>query len=415
MFYLNLLCLLIISFGIINSSPVPRDDQCRVSINNKEEFTEPQVLILQTNLNQKHPFKYPTTKQGDIYFKKGEKVLLSCPGPDKIKKFTVPGWQNRTEQIVSCIGNNQFEAESKKYDFSTFACAKYPYHNAKITGKKCAGDKTDVIIGFRVQNKQIPHISVCHDDLNMATLYTFFNLTPAIKGYQRSFPRPSFTEAQFYNRTTIKLDTLYAKKTQQETVGRLLGDPELGKFYIKTSGDFYLARGHLTAKADFIFGAQQRSTFYYINTAPQWQIFNAGNWNDLEYSTRKFSGDRNVELEVYSGTYDTCQLPDKNGKSTSIYLLLDDNNRPAIPVPKYFWKVLYNPITKEGTAFIGVNNPYFFDNTTDVFCTDVCDQISWVSWNRKNVTLGYGFCCDVNEFRKTVKYLPEFNVNKLLV
>lgn len=44
----------------------------------------------------------------------------------------------------------------------------------------------------------------------------------------------------------------------------------------------FLARGHLAAKTDFIYATGQRASFYFINAAPQWQPFNAGNWNRLE-------------------------------------------------------------------------------------------------------------------------------------
>lgn len=44
----------------------------------------------------------------------------------------------------------------------------------------------------------------------------------------------------------------------------------------------FLARGHLTAKSDYIFASGQRATFFFTNAAPQWQPFNAGNWNNLE-------------------------------------------------------------------------------------------------------------------------------------
>ena len=44
----------------------------------------------------------------------------------------------------------------------------------------------------------------------------------------------------------------------------------------------FLARGHLAAKSDFVFATAQRATFFFTNAAPQWQPFNAGNWNFLE-------------------------------------------------------------------------------------------------------------------------------------
>lgn len=44
-----------------------------------------------------------------------------------------------------------------------------------------------------------------------------------------------------------------------------------------------LARDHLTANADEIFGAHQFGTCFFIYVAPRWQSFNIGNWRILEH------------------------------------------------------------------------------------------------------------------------------------
>lgn len=57
------------------------------------------------------------------------------------------------------------------------------------------------------------------------------------------------------------------------------------------------------AKADFLYGAQQLTTFWYTNAAPQWQTFNGNNWNAMENDCRAFAGSIGADLEVYTGTY----------------------------------------------------------------------------------------------------------------
>ena len=51
-------------------------------------------------------------------------------------------------------------------------------------------------------------------------------------------------------------------------------------------GDLYIARGHLAPNADFMNYAWQDATFTFIDVAPQWQSFNAGNWLDVENGIR---------------------------------------------------------------------------------------------------------------------------------
>lgn len=79
------------------------------------------------------------------------------------------------------------------------------------------------------------------------------------------------------------------------TVGQILGSSTLGTNYIKDI-DYYLARGHLAARADFVYSTHQRATFWYINTAPQWQTFNSGNWKVLEDNLREYGNIINTSL-----------------------------------------------------------------------------------------------------------------------
>lgn len=58
----------------------------------------------------------------------------------------------------------------------------------------------------------------------------------------------------------------------------IVGSAELAAQYINVSIDHYLARGHLAPDGDFIDAASQDASYYFMNTAPQFQSFNNGNW-----------------------------------------------------------------------------------------------------------------------------------------
>jgi hypothetical protein len=118
---------------------------------------------------------------------------------------------------------------------------------------------------------------------------------------------------------------------------------------------------------------------------------------------------------VYTGTYGVAKLPNVNEIATDLYLYVDRNNNKGIPVPKFYWKYVYNPKSQAGVVFVGINKPYVSDPQGDyLICTDVCSQISWVNWDQKNITKGYSYCCEVEDFRSTVKTLPHFPVIGLL-
>jgi DNA/RNA endonuclease G (NUC1) len=105
---------------------------------------------------------------------------------------------------------------------------------------------------------------------------------------------------------------------------------QLGNQYINAT--HVLTKGHHSARADFVYGSQQRAAFHFVNVSPQWQTFNGGNWEALESSVRAYADKNKLDLVVYTGTYGVATLPNVNGTETELYLYVDGNNNKAIPV-----------------------------------------------------------------------------------
>lgn len=131
----------------------------------------------------------------------------------------------------------------------------------------------------------------------------------------------------------------------------------------------------MVAKADFLHGSAQMATFWYTNAAPQWQTFNGNNWNSLENDARSYAARVNKDLIVYTGTSGRAQLADINGNWVDLFL----STTQHMPAPRLFWKILYDPITQQGTAFVGLNNPYQSAESAalDVRCRDICSTVSF--------------------------------------
>jgi len=144
-------------------------------------------------------------------------------------------------------------------------------------------------------------ITACHDTTLHHTIYTKFMLTSDAAGSQTGVDRPDWAQGTFF--AGLDPTTLYKRETQRTTMTVLLGSAALAEQYIHLTNDYFLSKGHLVAKADFLYGAQQMSTFWYSNAAPQWQTFNGNNWNALENDCRSFAGRLGADLEVYTGTY----------------------------------------------------------------------------------------------------------------
>jgi len=385
---------------------------CSISINN--DLPEPQpLLLIPGGSKDGHGFYLPDGTDDLVKLATGQTVLLACPG-------NTNGFNNTNLGIktaaATCDSGSMFYVNSVSYDFSNFACRSYPFHTARYSGSTCYdGTKRHIEVGFEVESDFYKLIDVCFDDVLYTTLYVQAAIVSGIAGYQSGFPRPSFIQDSFYP-IGMSVNTIHTRIKQRETISGLLGSTLLGDQCIDATSDYYLARGHLSAKADYVYGSQQRATFHYVNVSPQWQTFNGGNWERLESSVRAYADKKKLDLVVYTGTYDVATLPNVNGIETELYFYVDSNNNKAIPVPKLFWKAVYDPKSQAGVVFVGINNPYVSDLKGDYFiCNDVCSKLSWVQWDQKNIEKGYSYCCEVDDFRSTVKYLPQFTVSGLLI
>lgn len=333
----------------------------------------------------------------------GETITLACPG----STLTATG---TTTAVATCVSGTGFDVGGSTYTFSDLGCESLPFHDARRSSRTCPGAAYEIIeIGFTVEVDFYRLIDVCFDDSQLNSVYSNHTVVKGIGGYESGYPRPYFLAGNFYG--DVDVNTMYTQDQQTVTVGDLLGDSSLGSQYVVPSTDHYMARGHLAAKADFVFGANQRATFWYINVAPQWQTFNGGNWEQAEFDVRTYADFRGVDLMVYTGTYGVATLPNVNGIETELYLAVDSNNNKVLPVPKLYWKLVHEPISNAG-----INNPYVTSPSSDYYiCNNVCDQVSWLNWVPDDAVLGFSYCCEVGDFQTTVSVVPFLNVNSLLV
>ncbi|XP_045504928.1 uncharacterized protein LOC123701480 [Colias croceus] len=159
----------------------------------------------------------------------------------------------------------------------------------------------------------------------------------------------------------------------------------------------------------------QRATFHYVNCAPQWGGFNGGNWNTLEVDLRNHVHQVGYNTVIYTGTYGITQLTNQYGQRVDLYL-----HGTVIPIPQYFYKVVYEPSSKKGIAYVGINNPYYSlrEAKEMFFCEDMCrsnNNFSWLTWHPDNPSEGYTFCCTIPDFRATINHLPYFDVSGVLI
>lgn len=375
---------------------IPRT-ACSIAISGG--LPEPQPLLIVPNTER---FLEPQGSNGIIYMSLGESVELYCSG-----SFIAP-FTNTKTLIANCISGNIFSVYGVNYAFNALACTGQVFHTARRTSRRCGllAQQQLSEVGFEVGTRFLRIMDICHDEVTETSLYAHYVQTPANEGFQRSFPRPSFLTGNFFNSRNV--DRLYTQVTQQETIGRTLGAARVAQLW-DISKNIYLARGHLAAKADYIYGSQQRGTFYFINIAPQWQSFNGGNWENVESSVRAFVANRNIYSEIYTGTWGVLEMQDANGIYKPLYLDYDSSGRGLIPVPALYYKVVIDVYSQRGIVLIGVNNPHATAaeiSSRYTICQDYSYLINWINWDRTNAQKGYSYACDVNDFIRTVNHLP---------
>jgi hypothetical protein len=210
-----------------------------------------------------------------------------------------------------------------------------------------------------------------------------------------------------------QFDEMYDRQNQYNAVVNLTGSTDEADKFINrnTSSDLYLIKGQLIAYKDFIYKSQQEMTSLCLNSAPIWQVIRKGNWRHMGNSIRQYAGRNGKDLTVYTGTYGTLHVSHVNGTRVPFYLGTDRNGRSALPVPKFFWKIVYDRLMRRGIVFILINS--YRDDTRVAeyeICSDVCDRTqSWFhGWDRFRVTLGYVYCCTVRDFLAKTGAVPEF-------
>lgn len=188
--------------------------------------------------------------------------------------------------------------------------------------------------------------------------------------------------------------TAYTKAAQLKRFETILGSESAAQKYITDKS--FLARGHLACDADGVFDSWQSATYYYVNVCPQWQGINNGNWKAVEFAVRAKAADLKREVIVYTGAHDVLKLENKN-----ISLVPE-----GIFVPKWSWKILKDPQSNSGIAFLTLNNPFITSNPS-MLCTDVCAQYNWSITNSKVFDKGYTVCCEVPDLMNKIAAIPK--------
>merc|ERR1712002_190777 len=381
-------------------------------------------------LIQQGDFKLPT-KSRVLKFEDDEDLELYCHGSDKHQVDTYLEREkdsvHESSVIVSCShGKFQVKGTKEKINVEEASCNRKQEPRLSLVKEQCSPVGADgrrrkdtlvrVSLGWQLGDSYIEQIHACVDTKFAGTLWTNHTVHGASIDFQDKDPvRPAFrvdtsgTNRFFPWTTSTGLNSLYSKRKENSTVESELDGVKTileGEAIIETSssGTNYFAKGHLAPDAAFIYNVQQDATYYFVNVAPQFQSFNNGNWKALEMAVRKLASSLGRDLHVVTGTYDILQYPNSKKKMTDIFL---EEEQSLVPAPKYYWKLVRDPINDTAAVFIGLNNPHI-KKAPRKLCKDRCSEMSsWVKWSTDRLEAGYMYCCSVEDASKRIKAIPK--------
>lgn len=313
---------------------------------------------------------------------------------------------------IECVGGKIFKVKGRNHEFSSLQCANEVLGDLSKTSVEC-GKETVVgkviKIGFASGEKFISQIEVCRNENTASTLYTKHTLYSSNRHCEND-DSENFKTDNLETDVVNNINTAYKHENQIARFNResvLLGNRIRRNMFHK---------GHLTPRCDAQFPLWKSNTMFYFNSAPQMNTANLANWKRIEGMIRSQAEAMRTDLEVYTGTHEKLVMDD-------VSMTLLGNGK--VDVPKFIWKIVRDPITRVGIAFVVYNSVDSDTFSTTICNTNICGSSGWsngIEGILASYEKGAIQCCNVNDLMREVKQIPNaaatigvLNCNKEIV
>ncbi|KAG6460433.1 hypothetical protein O3G_MSEX011974 [Manduca sexta] len=372
------------------------------------------VLDLQKDFDTKNPppvfltndaYMAPDVNACGVILSAQQKILIGCPGAKNAIVYTSNNQKIQTNLRAleaTCDSGINFKSSDntlKQFALKEISCKEQPEVTITKT-TKCGRNNLyqNYGGGYNVGNKFYPLYEACFDENIFTTYFVKHYIHPYSCETQQTDKSPGFQVNGMFK--GVSMTKLYTGAEQTKRFAQIFG-PKQGDVYTKNN---VLHKGHLASRADFTLAAELRASYQYINAAPQWDKVNAPRWSNLERALRVYVNQKaKTTVTVYTGTHGVLMLPDERGSNKPVYLATVSRSN-AVPVPLYFYKVVVES-GKRTVAYVTINSVFYTPTQIQTlrFCTDLCDGTHWLTWKDKGIE---SFCCDYNDFKREVGYLP---------
>ncbi|KAJ9599339.1 hypothetical protein L9F63_010160 [Diploptera punctata] len=397
--------LLLHLFIIINISNSVQS-ACRIDINADLSNVSRMILHPYSSSTDGYRFYLPPAGQGSLNLLPNQELAFACP--------------LGLYEHARCVSGTAFEfsTHSRQLNVSDITCRRQLKPIVRNLGKCNNNEFNHLGVGVTLRIDSTTHefiklMDFCFNPILRIPQYAKFLLMQGVENGQRNVKRQNFTCSTFFGNLSQNFEEIYNKRNQYQKLNQLLGSRNLTEKYLNmsASSDLFLAKGHLAAFIDFVYYSQQQATAICENTAPMWQALRKNNWRKLENMIRQYANENGIDLTIYSGTYNVLRLNNTAGEMVPIFLTIDTEGRNIVPVPQLFWKIVYDRLMRQGIVFVLINN--HDSNLTPSHyevCQDVCNRTdSWFqNLDRKQIQMGYIYCCNVNDFLEATNVVSEF-------
>uniref|UniRef100_A0A8D8TKG7 DNA/RNA non-specific endonuclease/pyrophosphatase/phosphodiesterase domain-containing protein n=1 Tax=Cacopsylla melanoneura TaxID=428564 RepID=A0A8D8TKG7_9HEMI len=390
--------------------PVSHDKDCTIILSRKHLDDSAPLFLHYTPLtNSSTQLFLPETRLelsgrriNYLRVRNDESVLLACPGQGNL----VQGF-DKAVTVMACH-DRKFSSQQSRIVVKELKCNDHMEVDVNKIGQCAQDDKFDYYkIGYKVLDKLNETLmEACFDPVTLTTLYTRHSLRGGTlkSAVQKKHDRPFKNVDKLYG--SVNPAILYNKKSQRKMFASYL-DKSLFKKYLSANS---LTRTQLVPRKDFPMKSWRRAVDIYVNLAPQWKSIARGHWERMEINIRRVAMERNLTLDIITGILND----DKSGNNATQSPLakpdfLDPTHR-HIAIPDFFYKIVFDPVSKQGIVFVNDNNPLDFSGQK--VCKDICSDNLWPSY--KQTYAGVIYCCDVNEMESLLPGVPKVRVSGVL-
>ncbi|XP_041778209.1 uncharacterized protein LOC121596903 isoform X1 [Anopheles merus] len=333
----------------------------------------------------------------DITLATGDEVVLSC-SPNYFREFS-------SEKVLwaRCKKDKTFVVNGADKNFvSALSCKERPIEEIIVSVRGCPATLRSIEYGFTnpVTNKSYILGEACYDVKVGRTHFIHTKVKSGTNSIEQLALKVKDNVTYFHGyhptqRYKVDLSKALNINDQAERFRPVFGPKNAPKIEARR----YVNEALLTHRQ---YLSVLKMAWNYQIVKDREQLLN------LDRLVQDIRGLEVPEVEIYTGAHGVMTLQDKHNQSAEVYLVRENR----FPVPQLHWTVVRSQERAVAFAVFGKAPQTEQERERRTFCMSQCEQISWLKKLHENdawqeARAGFVLCCELEEFRRTVKEMPQ--------